>query len=108
MFALFGPKMESVSTQELQERVERREKLTIVDVREPWEYAEGHIPGSILRPLGQIKTWANEFDKDREILLICRTASRSAAAYKYMRSMGFTNIKNVSGGIITWRGRVAR
>ena len=108
MFALFGTKMESVTTTELQERLERREKLTIVDVREPWEYAEGHVPGSVLRPLGQIRTWAEEFDKDREIFLICRTASRSAAAYKFMRSMGFTNVKNVGGGIISWRGRVAR
>lgn len=104
----FGPKMNTISTADLQARLEKGEKVTVVDVREPWEYAEGHVPGSVLKPLGQIRTWANELKKDDEILLICRTASRSAMAYQYLNSMGFTNLKNVSGGIITWRGTVER
>ncbi|MFZ5817160.1 MAG: rhodanese-like domain-containing protein [Bacillota bacterium] len=107
MFA-FGPRMNNISTAELQSRLEKGEKLTVIDVREPWEYAEGHVPGSLLRPLGQIRSWAQEFNKKDEIILICRTASRSAMAYQYLTAMGFTNVKNVSGGIITWRGAVAR
>lgn len=104
----FGPKLNNVSTAELQSRLEKGEKPTIIDVREPWEYQEGHVPGSLLKPLGQIRAWASEFDKKKEILLICRTASRSAVAYQYLAAQGFTNVKNVSGGIITWRGTVAR
>lgn len=103
----FGPKINSISTTELQERLEKGEKLTIIDVREPWEYAEGHVPGAILKPLGEIRTWANQLPKQDEILLICRTASRSAMAYQFLSRMGFTNLKNVAGGMVAWRGKVA-
>jgi len=104
----FGPKMNNITTAELQARLERGEKPIIVDVREPWEYAEGHVPGSVLKPLGNIRAWAGELNKNDEILLICRTASRSAMAYQYLTAQGFRNVKNVAGGIITWRGAVAR
>lgn len=104
----FGPKMNAISAKELQERLEKGEKLTIIDVREPWEFAEGHVPGAVLKPLGDIRTWANQLRKDDEILLICRTASRSAMAYQFLSRMGFANVKNVSGGMVTWRGKVAR
>lgn len=104
----FGARMINVSTRDLQARLDKGEKLVVIDVREPWEYAEGHVPGSLLRPLGQIKQWVGEFDKDTEIFLICRTASRSAVGCQYMQAMGFRNVRNVSGGIITWRGAVER
>lgn len=104
----FGPRMNNISTAELQDRLEKGEKPLIIDVREPWEFAEGHVPGSVLKPVGQIRSWAAQLNKQDEILLICRTASRSAMAYQYLNSMGFTNLKNVSGGIITWRGKVTR
>ncbi|MFZ5824290.1 MAG: rhodanese-like domain-containing protein [Bacillota bacterium] len=108
MFALFGPRMNNISTAELQARLEKGEKPIIIDVREPWEYAEGHVPGSILKPVGQIRSWSNQLKKDDEIILICRTASRSAMAYQYLAALGFTNLRNVAGGIVTWRGAVAR
>jgi len=100
--------MVNISTAELQERLEKGEKLTVIDVREPWEYAEGHVPGAVLKPLGQIRTWAGQLRKDDEILLICRTASRSTMAYQFLTRLGFNNVKNVSGGMVTWRGKVAR
>lgn len=107
MFA-FGARMASVSTGDLQVRLEKGEKLTVIDVREGWEYGEGHVPGSLHRPLGQIQRWASELDKHAEVFLICRTGARSGSAYQYLQSLGFKNVKNVSGGIITWRGAVER
>ncbi|HWI51348.1 MAG TPA: rhodanese-like domain-containing protein [Symbiobacteriaceae bacterium] len=104
----FGPRVTSVTPAELESQVAEGKKLTIIDVREPWEYAEGHIPGSQLRPLGQIRDWVSQFDKQAEIHLICRTASRSAQAYRFMETMGFKNLRNVSGGMVAWRGPVAR
>lgn len=104
----FGTRMINVTTSELEARLKNGEQLTVIDVREPWEYAEGHVPGSLLRPLGQIRTWISQFSRQQELFLICRTASRSAAAYQFMQAMGFTQVRNVSGGIITWRGPVAR
>lgn len=99
-------RMASVTTAELQERLRKSGKLTVIDVREPWEYQEGHIPGSLNRPLNQISAWTSEFQKDQEIFLVCRSGSRSASAYQYLASQGFTNLKNVTGGIIAWRGPV--
>jgi rhodanese-related sulfurtransferase len=104
----FGARMTNVTTSELMERLEKGEKLTVIDVREPWEYAEGHVSGSLLRPLGQIRAWAAEFDKNTEIFLICRTGARSGSAYQFLQTLGFKSLRNVSGGIITWRGAVDR
>lgn len=104
----FGARMAAVTTGELQVRLGKGERPVVIDVRDPWEYAEGHIPGSVLRPLGQIRSWVNEFDKGAEIFLICRTAARSAMAYQFMHALGFKNVRNVSGGIITWRGAIER
>ena len=108
MFLFGGARMENITPADLQKRVENKEKLTIVDVREPWEYQEGHLPGSRLLPLGQIRTWAGELPKNEEIIVYCRTAARSASAYKYLQAQGFTKVKNMSGGIIAWRGAVQR
>lgn len=104
----FATRMVNVTTNELQERLKKGEKPTIIDVREPWEYAEGHVPGSVLKPVGQIYSWIKEYDKAAEIYLICRTASRSAAACRFMQAQGFKNVRNVSGGIISWRGPIER
>lgn len=104
----FGPRMNTISAAELQARLERGEKPLIIDVRDPWEYAEGHVPGSVLKPLSQIRSWAAELDKSDEILLICRTSNRSAMAYRYLSALGFKNLKTVAGGMVSWRGKVER
>lgn len=108
MFGFRSTGAVNISPTELQQRIEQGDKPVIVDVREPWEYAEGHIPGSMLRPLGQIGAWAGEFKPGDELVLVCRTASRSAAAYRFLQSRGFTNLKNMSGGMVMWRGKVTR
>jgi len=108
MFAFGAPRMASISASQLKDRLDAGEKPLIIDVREPWEYAEGHIPGSVLKPLGQIRTWVKDLNKSDEIIVICRTASRSGVAVQFMNSMGFTKVQNFSGGIITWRGKIAR
>lgn len=104
---LFGAKrVVNITPPELQQRLEKGEKPQIIDVREPWEYKEGHIPGSILRPLGQIRIWSKELNQDDEIVLLCRTGARSETAFQYLQAAGFKNLKNVRGGIVDWRGPV--
>lgn len=104
----FGNRMLTITTTELQNRLDRGERLTIIDVREPGEYAEGHIPGSSLHPLGQIQSWVQLFDKNQELFLICRTGNRSGTAYQFLENMGFTNLRNITGGMTAWRGSVER
>ena len=78
-------------------------KAVAVDVREPDEYAVGHIPGAKLLPLGDVVTRAAEVLPDREAayLVYCRTGRRSADAVQKLDALGYTNIYDL-GGILSW------
>jgi rhodanese-related sulfurtransferase len=77
----------------------------LLDVREPDEYAQGHAPGSILIPLGQLEQRLSELrsHKDKSIALICRSGNRSAQAQKLLIRAGFSTTVNVEGGMIAWQ-----
>ena len=74
-----------------------------VDVREPDEFAVGHIPGAKLLPLGDVLTRAEEVmpDKNAQWLIYCRTGRRSADAVQKLESLGYTNLRDL-GGILSW------
>jgi rhodanese-related sulfurtransferase len=78
--------------------------LTILDVREPAEFAFGHIPGAVNIPLGELESRFPEIDRDKEIHVICRTGSRSDLAAQKLAAKGFANVKNVIPGMIKWEG----
>ncbi len=91
---------------EVNTRLESTEKLTIIDVRSEAEFTGelGHIPGSILRPLPEINKWIHEFSdlKNEEIIVVCRSGNRSSRATQYLQEQGFSNVKNMSGGMLEW------
>jgi rhodanese-related sulfurtransferase len=74
----------------------------LVDVREPDEYEESHIAGSLLVPLSEVSERSLEWSKDQEIILYCRSGSRSSHAMQWLKQQGFLNVKNLDGGIINW------
>ena len=78
-------------------------KAVAVDVREPDEYAVGHIPGALLLPLGDVLTRAAEVmpDKEAEYLVYCRTGRRSADAVQKLEAQGYTHLRDL-GGILSW------
>ena len=78
-------------------------KAQDVDVREPDEFAVGHIPGAKLLPLGDVLTRAEEVmpDKNAQWLIYCRTGRRSADAVQKLESLGYTNLRDL-GGILSW------
>ena len=78
-------------------------KTRAVDVREPDEYAVGHIPGALLLPLGQITDRAQEVlpDKEAPWLVYCRTGRRSADAVQKLEALGYTTLYDL-GGILSW------
>ena len=78
-------------------------KACAVDVREPDEYAIGHIPGAKLLPLGEVVSRAGEVmpDKDAAWLISCRTGRRSADAVQKLEKLGYTNLYDL-GGILSW------
>ena len=86
------------------------EELHLVDVREPFENEEFNI-GGILLPLGMIQTMqTDEIDdlKDKEVILYCRSGNRSGQAAMFLEMMGFTNTKNLLGGMVAWQEKFGR
>ncbi len=72
----------------------------LVDVREPNEVAAGTLPGAINIPLGQLPGRLAELDKNRRVVLLCRSGGRSATAAQYLTANGFTDVVNLAGGML--------
>ena len=104
--AMARPLPDEISSEELHRRLQTGNPPLVVDVREPNEYAGGHIPGARLLPLGEIPTRHRELPADREIVLVCRSGNRSGLAQEWLRAMGFRNVRNLAGGMLRWRGPV--
>lgn len=96
--------MADITCKELKERVEAGEELNIVDVREQDEFDEYNI-GAKLIPLSEFESrWTelNEY-KEKELILHCRSGGRSGNAQAFLKSQGYTNVKNLIGGMIAWQ-----
>lgn len=77
-------------------------KNVVVDVRTPKEYLVGHIPGSINIPVDEIRDYLAEFPQDKDIVLYCRVGLRGYIASRILGGHGFKNVKNLSGGWLTY------
>ena len=96
--------MKNITVEELKKRIDSGEKLHIIDVREPSEYAEFNIGGKLV-PLGRIANMQlDELEdlKNEELILHCKAGSRSAQACMILEQAGFTNVVNVTGGMMAW------
>lgn len=87
---------------DVQKRLAEGEELYLLDVREPHEFKDAHVPGSVLIPLGQLSTKINGLPKDKPIVAICRSGNRSGAATNMLKHAGFVHVQNMRGGIIAW------
>lgn len=74
---------------------------TVLDVREPMEYAEAHVPGAVPIPMGQLSARMGELDKGSTVLVICATGNRSAAMTDLLTAAGY-DAYNVAGGTTAW------
>ena len=83
------------------------EEYTLLDVRQPEEYRQGHLPGSVLIPLGQLHQRLDELDRSKPAILYCRSGVRSANGTGVLLHAGFEDVRNLSGGILAWEGTVA-
>jgi adenylyltransferase/sulfurtransferase len=95
-----------ITSLELKQRLDRGEKLTIIDVREPNEYQINRIEGSILIPLGDVPRRYAEFDPNQELIMQCKSGARSGRAADFLRSVGFKKVLNLKGGILDWIDKV--
>jgi adenylyltransferase/sulfurtransferase len=95
-----------ITVQELKARLDAGEPLQIVDVREPREHEICRIPGAVLIPLAQLAQRLDELDPQREVVVHCKMGGRSARATAFLRGQGFSNARNLSGGILAWIDQV--
>lgn len=96
--------MQNITVEELKKRMDAGEDLHIIDVREPNEYQEFNI-GVKLYPLGRIQSMdLDELEswKNEEVIVHCRSGKRSMTACLIMETAGFTNTKNLEGGMLAW------
>ncbi len=96
-----------LTARELEKRIEKvNAPLVLLDVREPWEWGVCRIPGSITISLGEIPARTEELSRDVEIVVLCHHGIRSQHASMFLERAGFTNIKNLVGGIDAWAREV--
>jgi rhodanese-related sulfurtransferase len=96
--------MEDITVSELKERLDKGEKFHFLDVREEWEFEEDNLGANNI-PLGELPHRIGELAdyKDEEIVVHCRSGARSGNAKKFLESKGFTQVRNVLGGILAYR-----
>jgi rhodanese-related sulfurtransferase len=83
--------------------VKDRDDVFLLDVREPWEYEEAHIPGVTLLPMGDVAANLDQIPTEKQVIVTCRSSNRSGQVAQYLRENGFDNISNMSGGILEWQ-----
>jgi rhodanese-related sulfurtransferase len=95
-----------ITSEELKTRMDNGEDLIVIDVREPHEYEEFNIGGRLI-PLGTLPNVVDELDdlKGEEIIVHCRSGARSSQAKAYLNSIGFTNVRNLLGGVMDWQAK---
>jgi adenylyltransferase/sulfurtransferase len=97
---------DALTSRELKAELDRGEVLTIIDVREPQEYQINRIPGSVLIPLGDLPKRYVELDPNANLVTQCKSGMRSAKAQEFLRSKGFTRVRNLAGGVLGWIDQV--
>ncbi len=81
----------------------RENKIRLIDVREPWEFQTARIEGSILMPMGDIPSRANqELDPEEHLVVFCHSGVRSMNVTVWLRNQGFERVQSLRGGIDTW------
>jgi rhodanese-related sulfurtransferase len=91
-----------IDVNEAREKLEKGE-VALVDVREPGEYAAGHLPGAQLLPVNSVPSRKDELPQGKPILFVCATGQRSALAAEFAAAFGHKDLFNLEGGTVAWR-----
>jgi len=86
-----------------QAAAKRQAGAFILDVRQPEEWADAHIPGSTLIPLGELENRMNELPQNKEIVVVCRSGNRSAQGRDILKQAGFNQVTSMAGGLNEWK-----
>jgi len=95
-----------ITVEELKARLDRGDDLVLLDVREPFETSICNIPDSTLVPMAELPHRSTELDRDRDLVVYCRSGHRSLHAVVFLRRQGFRRAVNLKGGILEWIDKV--
>jgi len=93
-----GPDVDVQTTHALQKHPD----VFLFDVREEWEYENGHIPGILLIPMETVPDRLEEIPADKNVIVTCRSGNRSGKVAEFLRMQGYPNVHNMLGGILEW------
>ncbi|MBI4375996.1 MAG: hypothetical protein HY549_06060 [Elusimicrobia bacterium] len=102
---MFFSKIPEMTVEQLKEKLDKKERFILLDVREPREHQQASIPQAKLVPMAELPNRLGELDKSQEIAVMCKAGGRSARVTKMLRENGF-NAVNVAGGIDAWSDRI--
>jgi rhodanese-related sulfurtransferase len=93
-----------ITVQELKQKLDNKEEFLFLDVREAWEYDEFNL-GATLVPLGTVIGAIEDLEehKNNEIVIHCRSGQRSGMAQQMFQQAGYTNVRNLEGGVLAWK-----
>ncbi len=94
--------LDDLTPADLAARRARGDVVTVLDVREPWEFDLASLPDSMLIPLSTLPTAANRLDPAAEYVVLCHHGMRSEMAANWLRAQGFMRVRNLVGGIDAW------
>jgi rhodanese-related sulfurtransferase len=98
-----GPASAAISVRDLKAKLDAREPIVLIDVRQPEEFKSGHVAGARSLPLPTLASRLDELKKDAAIYCICLSGGRSSSACDLLQRQGFTNVTNVVGGMGAWQ-----
>ena len=98
--------MQSITAEQLATLLGNRDKVVLLDVRDPWEVEICRLSGSLNIPMNEITEKVNELDRDTRTVVICHFGMRSLEVGNYLESSGFSDIVNLEGGLDAWAERV--
>lgn len=92
-----------ITVTQLKEKLDKKEDFVFIDVREDYEYDEFNL-GAKLIPLGDVMDEVDNLEehKDSEIVVHCRSGARSGKAQQILEMNGFSNVRNLEGGVLAW------
>ena len=103
--AKLSAKIPEIQPEVLKRRLDAKEEIFVLDVREPHEYQIVNIKAYLI-PLGDLPTRVHELDSSREIVVHCKSGARSAKAVDFLRQSGFKRVSNLAGGILAWADKI--
>jgi rhodanese-related sulfurtransferase len=107
MFGFLAPNVPQISADDVKQALDRNQDVLILDVRTPGEFAKNRIKGAINIPVDQIENKIQSVipDKNKKTYVYCLSASRSVHAVNAMTKFGYTDVYNLTSGLLAWRAK---